>query len=635
MSQKLAKFAAALAFSGALIVPLSATAATSTVAGCAVGNLFSTTTGAPCTATSTVPGCLPGYRFSPLTDAACPATPATSCVDLTHNLSFGKTDATTAGEVTKLQDFFAAGGYMNTATGYFGPLTEAAVQHWQSSQGIVSSGSPATTGYGSVGPRSRAALTKCSVTTQVNTTIPTSTLSYAYSYGGGGNIPAPTVTISVSPISVTSGGSSTLTWSSTNATSCTGAGFTASATSGGVTVTPAITATYTLTCTGAGGSASQSAMVTIAPSVTTTCPFGWICPATPILSHSTKIGAWYTPFWQAPGTTPDPYDQHWSQWTEYEPLLGYYSSGATSTVTVEFAEMKAAGIDYAILDDTNGVWADHGYIEQNVQNIFAVDSQLPSSSQLPLSFAIGNGLVTRSLAAQNDQANFIWDNYAQQPVYFTWQEKPLLVNYNAYDNNQNVYAPNWSDARYTVRPATGDVVATNPLLAPYSADGFWGWVQEYPQLTTSEEVGVTPGWDRSHLGAAAITTKPRIDRVGGTYYENEWLQAIQAHPQTIVISSWNDFGEETAIEPAVSMGDPEWTDSYGTQVPDWYVQITTAYANLRTGLMQRAYYQDEGDINVYLVNQGQLVYQGAMPHGHPVITLPAGTLTAYIPTPHR
>jgi hypothetical protein len=80
--------------------------------------------------------------------------------------------------------------------------------------------------------------------------------------------PAPTVTISANPTSITSGQSSTLTWSSTNATSCTASnGWTGTkATSGSATVSPTANATYTLTCTGAGGSGVQSVIVNVSAS---------------------------------------------------------------------------------------------------------------------------------------------------------------------------------------------------------------------------------------------------------------------------------------------------------------------------------------------------------------------------------
>lgn len=80
-----------------------------------------------------------------------------SCVELSYNLFSGSTDGTTGGQVTKLQRFLGV-----DTTGYFGPATEAAVQRWQAANGIVSSGSPDSTGYGYVGAKTRAAM-RCGV----------------------------------------------------------------------------------------------------------------------------------------------------------------------------------------------------------------------------------------------------------------------------------------------------------------------------------------------------------------------------------------------------------------------------------------------------------------------------------------
>jgi hypothetical protein len=78
--------------------------------------------------------------------------------------------------------------------------------------------------------------------------------------------PAPTVALNASPTSVTAGQASTLTWNSTNATSCMASGaWSGTEPTSGSTSTGAInqTSTYTLTCTGAGGSATASATVTV------------------------------------------------------------------------------------------------------------------------------------------------------------------------------------------------------------------------------------------------------------------------------------------------------------------------------------------------------------------------------------
>jgi hypothetical protein len=88
------------------------------------------------------------------------------------------------------------------------------------------------------------------------------------SCGGGGGAsappPAPTVSLSASPTVISASGSSTLTWSSTNAASCTAGGAWSGSepTSGTASVTPtSLPATFTLTCNGVGGSGSASTKV--------------------------------------------------------------------------------------------------------------------------------------------------------------------------------------------------------------------------------------------------------------------------------------------------------------------------------------------------------------------------------------
>ncbi len=84
----------------------------------------------------------------------------------------------------------------------------------------------------------------------------------------------PVVSISASPSSITSGESTTLSWSSSDVTSCTASGGWSGtrATSGNLSVSPTTTTTYTLTCTGTNGSANQSATVTVSAAAPTPPP---------------------------------------------------------------------------------------------------------------------------------------------------------------------------------------------------------------------------------------------------------------------------------------------------------------------------------------------------------------------------
>jgi hypothetical protein len=88
-------------------------------------------------------------------------------------------------------------------------------------------------------------------------------------YGTTTPTPAPSVSLSANPTSVTSGATSTLTWSSTNATSCTASGaWSGTKATSGSAATAALTAnsTYSLSCTGAGGTTNVSANVTVTQS---------------------------------------------------------------------------------------------------------------------------------------------------------------------------------------------------------------------------------------------------------------------------------------------------------------------------------------------------------------------------------
>ena len=77
--------------------------------------------------------------------------------------------------------------------------------------------------------------------------------------------PAPTCSISANPSSISNGQSSTLSWTSTNATSCTASNAWSGAKplSGTQYIFPSFTSTYVLTCTGAGGSVNCSVPVSV------------------------------------------------------------------------------------------------------------------------------------------------------------------------------------------------------------------------------------------------------------------------------------------------------------------------------------------------------------------------------------
>ncbi|MFZ3020260.1 MAG: hypothetical protein WA051_01920 [Minisyncoccia bacterium] len=123
--------------------------------------------------------------------------------------------------------------------------------------------------------------TSSTATSGTQTVSPSVTTDYsisctATSAAGGGAVtsntatvtvtPGASVSVSANPADITSGQSSTITWSSTNATSCSAPWTSSTATSGTQTVSPTTSTTYSMTCSGPGGSGTGSATVTISSS---------------------------------------------------------------------------------------------------------------------------------------------------------------------------------------------------------------------------------------------------------------------------------------------------------------------------------------------------------------------------------
>jgi len=123
-------------------------------------------------------------------------TSGNSCPTIGRVLKLGSTGT----DVTSLQQFLALDSSVypeGTVSGYYGSLTQAAVSRFQSKHNIVSSGSPATTGWGVVGPRTAAAIASSCLQGNSGGT----TGSTGYSGGTIASTPAVGGLIQVTPIS--------------------------------------------------------------------------------------------------------------------------------------------------------------------------------------------------------------------------------------------------------------------------------------------------------------------------------------------------------------------------------------------------------------------------------------------------
>jgi hypothetical protein len=105
---------------------------------------------------------------------------------------------------------------------------------------------------------------------------------------------APTCTLNASVLTVTQGGSATLTWSTTNGTSVTLTSFGSVGATGSQSVTPGTTTTYTLTVIGPDGTESCAVTVTVTPPTTPAPVCTFTVSPTSIQSGGAATLSWTT-----------------------------------------------------------------------------------------------------------------------------------------------------------------------------------------------------------------------------------------------------------------------------------------------------------------------------------------------------
>ena len=320
-----------------------------------------------------------------------------------------------------------------------------------------------------------------------------------------------------------------------------------------------------------------------------------------------QIGLWLTVWW-----TQDDQFRHWTNCHVF-PARGRYTAGDPEVIRSHYAQFRDLGIDFLVMDDTNGAGNDGGRINDNIRAWFDFMDRKPVAERIPICIGGGGEMRDGGARAQQRAADFYWTTWARRPSYFQLQGKPLLI----IDTDKNYGPGDFTDERFTVRWAyNGD------NHAAMGKRKTWGWGSYEPSPILEECMSLWPG----HRFPRSVTTQGldplEEPREGGQLYARQWLRVLKANPQFVTIADWNNFEEETSIEDSFS-----WEDARGHAVPNLYTRITRAYARLRTGaLVPGEYYRDEAKPEVYRFEDGKLTHQGAMPRRAAVIVTPAGLL---------
>ena len=288
----------------------------------------------------------------------------------------------------------------------------------------------------------------------------------------------------------------------------------------------------------------------------------------------------------------------------YYPKKGIYSSKNPNTLQEQFDECHRAGIKVLALSwwgkktesyatDTQGVNTD-----AIMHDIFAAADR--DKNQIKLTFHL-EPYPSRSADSVKSDVAYIIENYGNYSSFYRYSNKPLFYVYDSY----HILPYSWAailkpDGENTLRNTNIDATFLGLWLESqhgrdlldsgfdgvytyFSSDGFsygstianFRMISKYCQkngLICNLSVG--PGYNDSQIRPwNKVNTKDRKD---GRYYKSMFEKAIDANPEMISITSFNEWGEGTNIEPAVTK---EGYRDYGDAGSYKYIDLTKHYVN--------------------------------------------------------
>lgn len=255
-----------------------------------------------------------------------------------------------------------------------------------------------------------------------------------------------------------------------------------------------------------------------------------------------------------------------------------YDSSNSAVIDEHIQMITDAQIDYLLFDETNNLNNVSGAI---LNRAHRVASRLDvwnrgANPELKYAFAIGGVQYSNDPVTIENEARQTWEEFANDPTigddYYQLDGKPLLVVYTS-KANQSAWLAYTGDktasSNFTVRFASSDPAVTA---------GEYGW--QLPPTGTVEDDDVMvamAGWN-NHYGNAA----PILRNQGEFYSAQVWDVILDQHPlpKSVVINSFNEFGEDTALQPADTSQltlSEKWLNSDDVLDPDMYWDLTVSY----------------------------------------------------------
>lgn len=275
----------------------------------------------------------------------------------------------------------------------------------------------------------------------------------------------------------------------------------------------------------------------------------------------------------------------------YYPQLGCYSSNDPQIITLHIRQIRDAGIGVVAYS----WWGENSFSNRSVKTFMDIAHE----HGLKVAFHIEPIYKTPEEFKQHIE--YLTSNYTQHPACYRVNDKPFYYLYNSYKLNYKMWQSILiADSASTIRntPLDGIFISLWTLRLDgefaarsgfegvytyYATDGFhfgcttsnWQKMSEYAEEQDMIFVPcVGPGYIDTRI--RPWNEKNTRIREHGQYYETMFIKAVEAGPDYIGITSFNEWHEGTQIEPAIPKKLPSYTyEDYGEDTdPLFYIKKT-------------------------------------------------------------
>jgi hypothetical protein len=253
--------------------------------------------------------------------------------------------------------------------------------------------------------------------------------------------------------------------------------------------------------------------------------------------------------------------------SHYHPLIGPYDSGDRDVLEFHTLLMRLAGIDGVIVDWYGREdFLDYGVLHRNTEKL----REQVAKTRLKFAVCYEDQTIPKLVAAdrvkpdnrvEHARAEIDWlrMGWFRGTEYLTKNGKPILLSF----GHDGLTDDEWETV---LSGSARDIVYLSEHHKRKAAAGAFDWPVPQPGVKAQEDFLVRardwplamavafPRFHDIYEQARVHKSWGRIDDDGGKTFERALAQAIRSGLPFVQISTWNDWGEGTVIEPSVEFG---------------------------------------------------------------------------------